>query len=126
MSSPPLLGGLSVIYRDEWLVAINKPSGLRSVPAFKATEDGGEGNPRDNPSENHDVRKRKRQERFRDVLESMDPTAAPAAGDSSPLQLLQLTITLLDLALAGRRWRATARAHRRRLERCKAFRACAH
>ena len=92
MSSPPLLGGISVIYRDEWVIALNKPSGLRSVPAFKATEDGGESKPRDNPSENPDVRKRKRQERFRDVLESMeraepnnseaaDPTAAPAAGD---------------------------------------------
>ena len=97
---------MPVLYADEWFVAVDKPSGLRTTPAFKGcSKDGGEGVPDDSwqgggsekaggdrPAPN----KRKRQERFSDVLRALGDEAASTSVPSS----LPPTFPSLDPALA--------------------------
>lgn len=60
--SPPIaeICGLKVLYQDEYLIVIDKPSSLRSVPSFQAPD-----------AEIDESKKRKRQQRFSDVLGSL-------------------------------------------------------
>ena len=64
------MSSLLVLYEDAHVVVVNKPAGLRSTPAFQAPAD---------PLP--EQRKRKRQERFSEVLESLGSSPPCVVGE---------------------------------------------
>ena len=66
---------LNILYRDDAFLAVNKPPGLRSTPAFvsdSTTSTSGDGG-----------RKRKRQERFSEVLQSLGSSSSSSSSSAS-------------------------------------------